>query len=583
MAQDSLRSRGTLAEPLALLRPVLDHFRMPLALIVLVGLASALAESAGIGAILLLLSLLFGGEGVSAVIAQSPLAFLETALPGWLLEPRWIAILLALSVVLRLGLSALHGYISAAFAAHLGHETRTRLFRSTINMPFEKAQGQSWGELYSIIDEHSNAVPDALDALCNVIHALTVLLALSLLLLVAAPVQAAVGLVTVLLLHRIIATLRGPVERAGEESVAATRTMSEQLIRMLHAMRTFQILGLADRQGRRFKVASGRSAQAQLKADRLALVADPASHLAALVAVAVMALASGLFELGTGSLLLAIGLLYRLEPYVAMLQESQMELVEQTAALRIVARIPEPVEPPSRHALESGLAAIHFNEVTFAYGSRGTPVLDRMSIVIPTDGWTLVEGPSGAGKSTLVNLVLGLLQPSSGEIKVGNRTLAEIEPASWRRRIAVCGQDIELIGGTVRDNLLLGSGAPREGALERALEASGMHALIGELPEGLDTEVGERSLQLSGGQRQRLAIARAVLRDPDLLILDEATSMLDRTSQATIFANLFRIMKGRTVIAIGHNLSDLPPTKARFSLSQLDTADAHARRLANCA
>src|SRR6188508_1600290 len=185
MGQNNLRSAGTLAEPLSLLRPVLDRFRTPLALVVLVGLASALAESASVGVILLLLSLLFGGDGVSAVIAQSPLAFVQAALPVWLLDPRWIGILLALMIVLRFGLSALHGYISAAFAARLGHETRTRLFRSTVNMPFEKAQTQSWGDLYSIIDEHSNAVPDALDALCNLIHALTVIFALSVLLIVA--------------------------------------------------------------------------------------------------------------------------------------------------------------------------------------------------------------------------------------------------------------------------------------------------------------------------------------------------------------------------------------------------------------
>jgi ABC-type multidrug transport system fused ATPase/permease subunit len=582
MTPDDHHAPGRLAEPLALLGPVLRGYRWQLLLVVAVGVAAGAAEGAGVGAVLILLSLLFGGGAGSGVIAQSPLAPIEAWLPPQLLDPAWVGIGLVLLIVLRLGLSAMHGYLSAALAARLGHETRSRLFHAIVNMPFEQAQAQSWGELYSIVDEHSNAVPDALDAVCNIIHALTVMTALGILLMVAAPIQAVIGLVGIAALTRAMRPLRKPVERAGEASVAASRVMSEVVIRTLHALRTFQILGLTDRQSRRFRVASGRSSQAQLKADGLALVAEPASQLAALLAVAVMALASGFLGLGAGSLLLAIGLLYRLEPYATMLQEGQFALAELTPALRLVDAIPSARASAEAGSLDGKVGTIRLRDVTFGYDSRDRPVLDRVNIVVPADGWTLVEGRSGAGKSTLVNLLLGLLEPASGEIRVGDTPLAAIERASWRRKVAVCGQDIELVSGSIRDNLLLGSGAGRAASLVAAIEATGLAPMIAELPDGLDTEVGERSLQLSGGQRQRLGIARAILRNPQVLILDEATSMLERAAQARILANLHRLMQGRTVIAIGHNLTDLPPIKARFTLSPHDAPANDTGSRASC-
>lgn len=583
MRVGDLRRPKGLAEPLSLLRPVLNRSRGPLLLIVFLGLASALAETASVGMVLLLLAVVFGLGVDSDIITEFPLGRLGEWLPEAAQQPVWVGFALLLLIVLRLALTGLHGYLSAALALRIDHETRERLFRSIVEMPLEKALSQSWGELYSIVDEHSRSVPDAIDAMCNIVHALTVLIVIGSLLLLTAPIQAFIGLAALLTLNRAMSCLRNPVERAGEDYLAAARSMSEYVIRTLHALRTFQVLGLAERQARGFRLASGRAAQAQLRSDAMALVADPASQLVALAAVSIMALSSTLLGLGTGTLLLAIGLLYRIEPYAAQLQEGRIVLAEQVPALRRAAAIPEPSASGPRRSLPRDLGTLRLQDVTFGYDARDRPVLNGLNIAIPANGWTLIEGRSGSGKSTIVNLLLGLIEPQSGQVIVGDIPLREIDLADWRRRIAVCGQDIELISGSVRENLLLGAAYSSPQSLTDAIEATGLESLIAELPEQLGTQVGERSLQLSGGQRQRLGIARALLRHPQILILDEAASMLDQGSQARIFASLFRIMHGRTVIVIGHNLPDLPPIAARFTLSQSSAPPAEGAPRARCA
>lgn len=555
-----------IAEAFAMLAPELRRARLTLFAIVVLGLAAALAESAGIGMVLVLMSVMFGSGPETGLIDDLPIGDLDQWIPSTLHQPGWAAAALVLLIVLRLLLTTGHGLLTSSFAAHIAHETRDRLFRAFSDMPYQDAQGRSWGELYAIVDEHSHAVPETLDAICNIVQALTVVLIVGALLVATSPILAAIGLAAVIVLHRLMALLQPPIERAGAAQAQAANAMSEYLIRTLQALRTFHMLGLIDRQARQFRKASGRAAKAQLHADTIGLAAEPMGQMVALLAVTAMAVASQILGLGYGTLLLAVGLLYRMQPYASSIEEGRLSIVEQAPSLRLVASIPAPA-PRSGEAFAGKLAGpIRFAAVTFGYEARGRPVFERLDLTIPAEGWTLIEGPSGTGKSTLVNLLLGLVEPSSGRIVVGDQPLDRIDRSSWRRSVAVCGQDIELVSGSVRDNLLLGAQRTSEHAVAQAIKLTGLDRIVTDLPQGLDTQLGERGAQLSGGQRQRLSIARAVLRDPSLLILDEATSMLDRPSQAAVFSGLARIMAGRAVIVIGHHLADLPALALRFDL-----------------
>lgn len=202
--------------------------------------------------------------------------------------------------------------------------------------------------------------------------------------------------------------------------------------------------------------------------------------------------------------------------------------------------------------------SIRFNNLSFSYPTRTeTEVLHKISVAIKPDTLVALVGPSGAGKSTFVSLLLRLYNPTSGQILFDEKESLSIPISALRSQMAIVPQDIFLFGGTIRENIAYGkTGASDEMIVEAARKANAWE-FISQFPEGFETLVGERGTQLSGGQRQRIAIARAVLKDPKILILDEATSSLDSESERLVKDALEKLMKGRTSIVIAHRLSTI--------------------------
>ncbi len=203
-------------------------------------------------------------------------------------------------------------------------------------------------------------------------------------------------------------------------------------------------------------------------------------------------------------------------------------------------------------------ATLTFDSVTHSYGQDddGAQVLDGLSLEIPAGKMTALVGPSGAGKTTVLSLIERFYRPDSGTIRVGDEPLDTLQLAAWRRTIGYVPQEAPLLAGTVRENLCLGlESQPSEREVNDALAAARANEFVANLPEGLDTEVGERGVKLSGGQRQRLAIARAFLTDPDILMLDEATANLDAESEEAIRAALADLTQERTTLVVAHRLS----------------------------
>ncbi|NNC18584.1 ABC transporter ATP-binding protein [Corallococcus exiguus] len=203
--------------------------------------------------------------------------------------------------------------------------------------------------------------------------------------------------------------------------------------------------------------------------------------------------------------------------------------------------------PPLSRALElSGVRATY---------SDGREALKGVDLTIPAGARVALVGPSGAGKTTLFSVLLGFLPPSGGEVKWDGVPLSSLKASSVRAQMAWVPQEPVLFSGTVRHNLRLGQPDATDDALWEALRLAHAEDFVRALPGGLDEPVGERGSRLSGGQRQRLALARAFLRRPSLLLLDEPTSALDATSEAAVGAGLQALMKGRTVLVIAHRLS----------------------------
>lgn len=197
---------------------------------------------------------------------------------------------------------------------------------------------------------------------------------------------------------------------------------------------------------------------------------------------------------------------------------------------------------------------LELDALSFGYPGGGTEALSDLSLTVPGGEKLAVVGPSGAGKSTLVHLLLRFWDPSAGEIRLGGRPAGTIGLEDLRSTIGVLPQRIDLFTGTIRDNLLLAAPDADEATLEAAADRAGLLDTIRGLPDGWETWIGEHGRQLSGGQRQRLAIARLVLRDPRVVVLDEPTTGLDPVTERHVMESLLELFEGRTIIVITHRL-----------------------------
>ncbi len=268
-------------------------------------------------------------------------------------------------------------------------------------------------------------------------------------------------------------------------------------------------------------------------------------------------------ELSLGDLMMFLVYLTMLLGPIASIASSAMQFQSNLAGLdRVLDLLEEPTEesdtPTSIDLQRSEVAgSIRFNDVSFQYPGADQFVLSNVSFSAPAGSTIALVGRSGAGKTTLCNLVARFYNPTSGTIELDGRPLSDIRLQSYRQLLGVVEQDVFLFDGTIRENIAYGRRGATDAEIRAAAEAAAAIEFIERLPMGFDSWIGERGVKLSGGQRQRLAIARAILADPRILILDEATSNLDSESERLIQNSLKRLLKNRTAFVIAHRLSTI--------------------------
>ncbi len=229
--------------------------------------------------------------------------------------------------------------------------------------------------------------------------------------------------------------------------------------------------------------------------------------------------------------------------------ENLMEILDEN---------PEPIKTEAHEITTRVKGLVKFDNVNFSYPSRkDIPVLKNVSFTANSGEQIAIVGPSGAGKSTITNLLLRFYHPSSGVVSIDDKSIDTFDMTDLRSQMAIVPQDVLLFGGSIKENIAYGKiGATDEEIIEAAKSANA-HLFIEGFPEKYETIVGERGIQLSGGQRQRIAIARAILKNPAILILDEATSSLDSESERLVQDALETLMKNRTSLVIAHRLSTI--------------------------
>ncbi|HZI99918.1 MAG TPA: ABC transporter ATP-binding protein [Gemmatimonadaceae bacterium] len=280
----------------------------------------------------------------------------------------------------------------------------------------------------------------------------------------------------------------------------------------------------------------------------------------ALALSVILYLAVGVFHLPTAAILLLLFIFSRLVPRIVTLQQTFQEILSVTPALDTIEDLTIECEraPEKTSATQNPVEiekAIELQNVSFSY-TGSSPQLHEVSLELPAGKTSAIVGASGAGKTTIADVLLGLIPPDSGSVTVDGTKLDESHLVSWREQIGYVAQDTFLFNDTVRFNLDWAAPGASEEEMQAAL-ASAAADFVSRLPNGIDTVIGERGMRLSGGERQRLGLARALLRHPRVLILDEATSSLDSENEDRIFDAIQRLHGEMTIVIITHRLATI--------------------------
>jgi ATP-binding cassette, subfamily B, bacterial MsbA len=364
----------------------------------------------------------------------------------------------------------------------------------------------------------------------------------------------------VLFLRKISRRVRGIARLQFTGGTQIIETMQETL----QGMRVVKAFALEDEMRRR--LATSVTA-VQHESDKMARVANRASPIMEMlggIAIALVVIYGGyrVIKMGTepGQLVSALAaFLLAYEP-AKRLAKLNADLNSNLVGVRVLYEvIDNPLgEPNDDHlpAITLGPARVAFDDVRFAY-HPGTPVLRGMSFVAEPGKFTALVGPSGGGKSTVLNLLLRFYDADGGSVVIDGQTIAQVTRSSVRHEIAYVGQITDLFRGTIRDNIALGKLGASEAEIVAAAKAAHAHDFITRFAAGYDTQVGEHGLQLSGGQRQRIAIARALIKNAPIILLDEATASLDSESERHVQEAIGELCAGRTTIVIAHRLSTI--------------------------
>jgi ATP-binding cassette subfamily B protein len=468
--------------------------------------------------------------------------------------------LFAVQALLKFG----NYYVTSRNAEHILSDLRVRLYDHLQALPIgfyhQRRQGEILTLLTNDVDKLGGFITGTLlgilPLLITVAGALAFMFGID-------PRLCAVAALLVpvfFLLTKIIGRRLRPLARQWQEAYAGLVGVAEENIGMLPAIKTFTREPL---ESARYREQARRllAISAEQRAINAAL-GPGIQFLAAAGILLILWLAGESLSVGRIStpqlvtFLLYVGLLTRpvgaLANVYGQMQSTRGSLER---LMEVLTERPEPLLHPGRE-LDKMRGEIEYRDVRFAYPGR-KPAVENLSLHIPAGETIAITGENGAGKSTLAHLLMRLYEPDAGNILLDGIEIRDISLPSLRRQIGVVPQHVLLFNGSVRDNIAYGRDNATQEDIEAAARAARAHDFITRLPQGYETFIGDRGVRLSGGQQQRIALARALLKDPPILILDEATAMFDPEGEREFLEECREVLKSRTVILITHRPASL--------------------------
>jgi len=524
-------------------------------LLIFLGLAASLAETIGISLVILFLYVTMGrlGSGNGAARMFGSAAEWAMHLLGGTAP---LAVAIFALIVLRGWIGYWYSRISAELSAQISEAARNAIHRQYLDVSYDFIRRHSQAELMDVLGTDSWAVASAYRAFTRIIINLSAILVFAAFILVLSWQITLAAAISAIAVSVFIGRLSRPVAALGATVKAEHQSMGGRMLMTLQGMRAIRAYRRESAQHAHFVESSAAAREGLTRVERLSAAIGPATEVGYLAILCLIVASAGLLAIDFQTTLTIVALLYRLQPHLREFEDNLLYLSHTEPQIRAVRAMVDRTDktfPEDGHEpLPIDYPAIMLEGVDFGYD--GQPVLRDVSLTIPRGKVTALVGASGSGKTTIVNLLLRLYEPDRGRLMVGDTPLASVRRADWLGQIAVAGQDIDLVEGTVRDNVRMARPDADEVALAHAYRLSGLGDFLAGLPHGDESWIGQQGLNLSGGERQRVGIARAVLREPDLLILDEATSALDSALEAQVRAGLHAHFAGRTMLIITHRL-----------------------------
>ena len=478
-----------------------------------------------------------------------------------------LAALIAVAGVVRLGLTVVRRLVAGKVSLGVEYDLRNKVYDHLLALELGFFDGQQTGQLMSRATVDLQAVRFFLGYGLVIIGqaALTILFA-SVAMIVIDPALALIALspvpFVIWIAHRYGRRSRPALQEVQQRIAELTADVEENV----GGVRVVKAFAREDLQRERFGTSVTRVFDQSMISTRLRAFYNPfiaflpQLGLAALLFLGGRAVIDGSLDLGqfTSFYVYLLTLLGPMRTVGMLLGLSQRATASGARIFEILDREPQVVAPEGAGPLPEGSGRIELRGATLAYEDAGEPALRDVTLTVDAGTTIALVGATGSGKSTLVGLISRLYDVTAGAVVVDGADVRDVDPRSLRREIAVVTDDPFLFSATVHENIAYArrEEATREEVVAAAKRAQA-HGFIEALPEGYDTRVGERGLTLSGGQRQRIAIARALLADPRILILDDATSAVDASTEQQIKQALQEVMAGRTTFVIAHRLSTI--------------------------
>lgn len=540
-------------------------------MMVVLGLGAALADTLSVG---LAVMLLFALLGQTDKIAEGGgiLARLNDVMQGLFgTDPVMIALVFFALILFNALLVYAYKVMTATMMNHVAQRMRDLVHRQYVTVGYSYLQNKEHGELIHILATETWTVSDAFFNFARIGVSICATLVFGLGLFALSWVVGLTALICALIVFALLRLLSRPVRRLGQETLAANQILAERMLVSLHGMRTLRVFAQEDNLLQVFATASARVRQLAVRTERIKALIGPLGEVGSLGTLIVIALVAKTVGVDIPTTIAAVLLLFRLQPHLREIESSRLALAGMNASLRSVREMLDEDKPMivAGHTPFTGMRdVLRFEAVSFTHDPRRGRSLDRVSFTIRQGATTLLAGPSGSGKTTILNLILRLYDPEGGRITVDGVNLRDFARKDWLGRLAIAGQDVELIEGTVAQNIRFGTQDVSPGALREVCEMVEILNDIEALPDGFDTRIGSAGLNFSGGQRQRIGLARALLRNPDFLILDEAMSAIEPARENRIRDRLAKRLAGRTVLVVSHRSDSRDRVDAVIEIAQ---------------